>query len=48
MRSVWWINFIKCPMEQEIFNPGDEIQMECLCLSFAQLLQDDLDKVKQH
>ena len=35
-------------MEQEIFNPGDEIQMACLCFSFAQLLQDDLDKVKQH
>ena len=35
-------------MKQEIFNPGDEIQMACLWFSFAQLLQDDLDKVKQH
>ena len=35
-------------MKQEIFNPGDEIQMACLWFSFAQLLQDELDKVKQH
>ena len=35
-------------MEQEIFNPGDEIQMACLWFCFAQLLQDDLDKVKEH
>ena len=31
-------------MEQEIFNPGDKIQMACLRFCFAQLLQDDLDK----
>ena len=35
-------------MEQEIFNPGDEIQMACLWFCFAQLLQDDLDEIKQH
>ena len=47
-RSDWWINFFKSLMEQEIFNPGDEIQMACLWFCFAQLLQDDLDKVKEH
>ena len=35
-------------MEQEIINPGDEIQMACLWFCFSQLLQDDLDKVKEH
>ena len=35
-------------MEQEIFNPGDEIQMACLCFSFSQLLQDDLDNDISH
>ena len=35
-------------MEQEIINPGDEIQMACLWFCFAQLLHDDLDKVKEH
>ena len=47
-RSGWWINFFKSLAEQEIFNPGDEIQMACLWFCFAQLLQDDLDKVKEH
>ena len=47
-RSVWWIYFFKSLMEQEIFNLGDEIQMVCLWFCFAQLLQDDLDKIKQH
>ena len=47
-RSVWWIYFFKSLMEQEIFNPGDEIQMACLWFCFAQLLQDDLDKIKLH
>ena len=47
-RSGWWIDFFKSLMEQEIFNPGDEIQMACLWFCFAQLLQDDLDKVKEH
>ena len=47
-RSGWWINFFKSLMEQEIFNPGDEIQMACLWFCFAQLLPDDLDKVKEH
>ena len=45
-KSGWWINFFKRLMEQEIFNPGEEIQMACLC--FIQLLQDDLDKVKEY
>ena len=47
-RSGWWINFFKSLLEQEVFNPGDEIQMACLWFCFAQLLQDDLDKVKEH
>ena len=35
-------------MEQEIYNPREEIKMACLWFCFVQLLQDDLDKVKEH
>ena len=38
-RSGWWIDLFKSLMEQE---------MACLWFCFAQLLQDDLDKVKEH
>ena len=47
-RSGWWIEFFKSLMEQEIFNPGNVLQTACLWFCFAQLLQDDLDNVKEH
>ena len=47
-RCGWWMEFFKSLVEHEIFNPGDEIQMACLWFCFAHLLQDDLDKVKEH
>ena len=39
---------LKVSWNRKIFNPGDEIQMACLWFCFAQLLQDDLDKIKLH
>ena len=42
------MEFSKSLVEHDIFNPGDEIQMACLWFCFAHLLQDDLDKVKEH
>ena len=47
-RCGWWMEFFKSLVEHEVFNPGDEIQMACLWFCFAHLLQDDLDKVKEH
>lgn len=47
-RCAWWMEFFKSLVEHGIFNPGDEIQMACLWFCFAHLLQDDLDKVKEH
>ena len=40
-RSGWWMEFFKSLVEQEIFNPGDEIQMARLWPCFAQLLQSE-------
>jgi len=47
-RSSWWIDFFRNLMEQDIFNPGNELQMKCLWFCFAPLLQDDLDNIKDH
>ena len=35
-------------IEQEMFNPGGDIQTACLWSCFAQLLQDDLGNIKKH
>lgn len=47
-RSSWWIDFFKNLIEQDIFNPGNELQMECLWICFSQLIQNDLNLVKEH
>jgi len=35
-------------MEQSVFTPGDDLQMECLWFCFSSLIQRDLDIVKDH
>ena len=47
-RSGWWMDFFKNLIEQEIFSPGNELQQECLWACFAQLIQNDLNLVKNN
>ena len=46
-RSTWWINYFKDPCERNIFNPDNELESECLWLCFSDVIQKDLDYVKE-
>lgn len=35
-------------MHQGIFNPGNQLEMECMWFCFSNLIQSDLDQVKEH
>ena len=47
-RTTWWMNFFKDLLEQQAFTTCNELQMECLWFFFAGLIQQDLDRVKEH
>lgn len=46
--STWWINFFQDLIHQNHLNTSDPLETECLWFCFAQLLQNDLDKVREH
>ena len=41
-RTTWWIDFFQDLMEQQVFTPGNELQMECLWFYLPEL-QDTED-----
>lgn len=45
-RMTWWINFFKDLFERSICTTGDEIKMECIWFCFANIIQQDLEHVK--
>ncbi len=47
-QATWWINFFKGLIEDDQYNPGDELKRECLWHCFFQLLQKDLDQLAYH
>ncbi len=47
-RSNWWINLFKDMIENDIIDLGNEFHVECLWFCFSRVLQNDLDKVKEH
>ena len=47
-KANWWINVFKDLMECEVFTPGNDLEMECLWFCFSNLIQQDLDHVKDH
>ena len=47
-RSSWWINLFKDLVEAGDLNTGDALQKDCLWFCFAELLQEDLDAVREH
>ena len=47
-KSTWWINCFHDLVEREVFSPGNDFQMEALWCCFSSILQQDLDKVRNH
>ena len=47
-RSSWWINLFEDLVEAGDLNTGDVLQKDCLWFCLAELLQEDLDAVKEH
>ena len=47
-RAGWWIGFFKDMAESGVLDIGNTLHMECLWLCFESVLQDELDKVKDH
>ena len=47
-RSSWWINLFKDLVETGELNTSDALQKDCLWFCFAELLQEDLNAVKEH
>ena len=46
--TTWWINFFKDLIDQETFNPANQLQLECLWFCFADVLQHELDDMCEH
>lgn len=47
-RSDWWINLFKDMEEHCLLHLGNILHMECLWFCFSKVLQNDLNKVKDH
>lgn len=47
-RSNWWISLFKDMVDYGLLCVGNTLHMECLWFCFSKLLQNDLDKVKDH
>ena len=46
-RTSWWIDLFKDMVESNVLLLGNNLHMECLWFCFANLIQADLDKVKE-
>lgn len=47
-RSNWWINFFKHMCESRVLELGNVFHMECLWFCFSKVIQNELDKVRDH
>ena len=47
-RSNWWISLFKDMVDYGLLHLGNALHMECLWFCFSRLLQDDLNKVRDH
>ena len=47
-RSTWWINFFKGLVDRSVVNTASELSMQCLWFCFKDILQADLDHVRDH
>ena len=44
-KTTWWMNFFKDLIENQMFTPGNRLQMECLWFCFSDLIQQELDEL---
>ena len=44
--STWWINLFKDMIEKGVLNTADQLHLECLWYCFSELLQMDLERVR--
>ena len=47
-RANWWINFFKHMCESRVLELGNVFHMECLWFCFSKVIQNELDKVRDH
>ncbi|XP_033111390.1 uncharacterized protein LOC117112423 isoform X2 [Anneissia japonica] len=47
-RSSWWMDLFKDMVEHGTLHLGNILHMECLWFCFPKILQDDLNKVRDH
>lgn len=47
-RSNWWIHFFKDMVQSGELELGNIFQMKCLWFCFSKLIQEELDKVRDH
>ena len=45
-RSTWWINYFKDLCERNFFNLDNDLEKECVWFCFSDVIQNDLDYVK--
>ena len=45
--STWWINYFNDLCERNLFNPSNDLENERLWFCFSDVIQDDLDYVKE-
>ena len=46
-RSTWWINYFNDLCERNLFNPSNDLENECLWFCFSDVIQNDLDYIKE-
>ena len=46
--AAWWINFFKDLVDGRQLDTTSELQMECLWFCFSEVLQKELDEIKEH
>ena len=46
--STWWINFFKDLVDRYVVNTADELNMQCMWFCFKDVLQSNLDRVRDH
>lgn len=46
--AAWWINFFKDLVDGRQLDTTSELQIECLWFCFSEVLQKELDEIKEH
>ena len=47
-RTSWWMDFFKDMVASNVLILGNEFHMQCVWFCFSQIIQCDLDKVRDH